>query len=319
MLCSNLQKRNVRINGFRMNKEIPSRILASHIAKNERSFFKILQECYKPTYMNRDAAMEAFSPDTAVLGLTYFVCENITDEDFLNSLLQKTVNSSAEPVASSADSKIQKKYEEFRQKYLTAHRELEQVKKELDTEKKENQRLRELLSARETEAETLQTELHNRGIEHIELQQTRRDLEQVKKDYQDLAASLSAKDTLIVDLRAEIEAKTIHHNDEVAVLTQLISELESKNAERANVDARADRRILVLVSDETELITGADSLPFNKIPQLIEIHEDYTDILFIKNDLPFYLRRCIHKMSSVQDKLHAFATKVQLMEYIEKG
>ena len=302
-----------------MTKDIPSRILASHIAKNERSFFKIIQDCYKPTYMNRDAAVEAFSPDTAVTGLTYFVRENIADEDFFNSLLQKTADRPAEPKASSADSKIQKKYEEFRQKYLTSRRELEQVKKELDVAKKENQRLSELLSVKETEAVNLQTELHNRGIAHIELQQARRDMEQVKKDNQDLAVSLSAKDTLIVNLRAEIEAKTIQHNDEVAALTQLISELESKNAESTNLDARSDRRILILVSDETEGVIGAASLPFCKIPQLVEIHEEYTEILFVTNDLPFHLKRRIHKMSDIQNKIHTFSTKSDLLEYIEKG
>ena len=318
-LCGNLQKRNIRVKGFRMTKDIPSKILAPHIARNERSFFKILLECYKPTYADRDAAVDAFSPDTAVLCLTYFVRENIADEDFLNSLFQKASNTPVEPKESTSESKLQKKYEEFRQKYLAAHKEAEHLKKELEAEKKESHRLSELLSSKETDVENLQAEIHAHGIAQNELQQAQRDLEKMKKENQDLLALLSAQDTMISDLRAEIDAKVTEHHETVAALTQCISELEAKKVEHTNTTPHPDRRILILVSDESECVNGANSLPYSKIPQLSEIHEDYTEILFVTNDLPFHLKRRIHKMSDIQSKIHTFSTKSELLEYIEKG
>lgn len=83
-LCVNLQKREVRVNGFRMIKDVPSKILALHISKNEKAFFKILQECYTQTFADQNEAIKAFSPDTAVLCLTYFLCKNSVDENLIS-------------------------------------------------------------------------------------------------------------------------------------------------------------------------------------------------------------------------------------------
>ena len=318
-LCGNLQKRNVRIKGFRLNKDIPSKVLAKHITKNETSFFKILKESYKPTYTDRNVAREAFSPDTAVVGLTYFVHENIFDEEFLISLLQKPVSSSDNQKVSISDTKTQKKYEEFRQKYLAAHKELEQVKKELEEEKKENQRLNELLSVHATETEKLRTESRNSNIDYREFQQNRIELERVRKENQELTTSLSEKETMLLDLCAEIEAKYREYDNTIIGLSQHILELESKGLVSERVASRTERRILVLVPSEKDSIQGTVSLAFDQIPKLGELHKDYTEILFTSNDMPFGMKRYLHKMTDIHDKLRTFATRAELVEYIGKG
>ena len=159
-LCSILQKRRVQINGFSTLIKAPTIRLANIIAKGERKFFKILQESYSPVYTEKSEAVEDFSPDTAVACLTYFVNENCVDEDFLSSLLEQTDTPSS-PVAPTApaNTKYQKKYEEFRQKYLSANKELEQLHIQLNALKKENDTLRSELDDRNNSIALLQEKI----------------------------------------------------------------------------------------------------------------------------------------------------------------
>ena len=85
-LCLTLQKHGVRIKGFRLNGDIPTKILANNLAKNELGFHKLLKDTYKPDFLDKDDAVRAFSPDNAIMCLTYFLNIGVDDEEFLSNL-----------------------------------------------------------------------------------------------------------------------------------------------------------------------------------------------------------------------------------------
>lgn len=159
-LCSIMQKRKAQIRGYSMLKNVPTLRLARFIAQNEHKFFKTLDEFYSPVYTDYKQAIEDFSPNTAINCFVYFLKNQKIDEEFLFSLMEKkelTVPVESSPPIPSK--KTQKKYEEFRQKYLVAYKELEQLKSKLSNFEKDNIELKSLLTQQEQSYMLLQTEL----------------------------------------------------------------------------------------------------------------------------------------------------------------
>lgn len=273
-LCSILQKRKMQINGFGMLKDVPAKILAPVIARNENKFLKILQESYSPTYVDQGEAVKAFSPNTAVDVLTYFWNEQNVDEELLMSLLTKAEEpTTSSPVPPPASNKAQKKADEFRQKYLAANRDLEQTKNLVEELRSENEGLKN---------------------------------------------ELASKDQAIVQLQLELEQNRILHKQEITHLDGRIEELEKALGALDDSDDCQPEVFLILSKSECR-IPGAVTLQFEEISKLPDMIDNYQELLFVANDLPFHIKRSVNKIAGIQRKTHAFLTSIELREYIEKG
>ena len=279
-LCSILQKRKVQINGFGMVKDAPAKMMAPVIAKNENRFLKILQESYSPTYANQEEAVGSIAPDTVVDVLTYFSNEQNLDEDLLMSLLTKAEETTTPHPVLPASNKAQKKADGFRQKYLAANRELEQM---------------------ETSMEELKSEI-----------------EDLKDDLISKDQAIESKDQMIAQLRQELEENKVLHQQEIADLAGRIEELERVLWSLDDNDECSPEKFLVLSKSECH-IPGAVTLQFEEISKIPDMIDDYQELLFVANDLPFHIKRTVNKLAGIQSKTHAFMTGIELREYIEKG
>ena len=121
VLLGHIQKHKVR-------KDVPSRLLALHFSKNEKVLFDILKECYSTTYVDEEDAINNFSPDSAVTCFAYLIQVNKANETKLMSLMESNQIEIPTKNIVIADGKSKKKSDEFRKKYLTAYKELEQAK-----------------------------------------------------------------------------------------------------------------------------------------------------------------------------------------------
>lgn len=267
------QKKRVRIDGFRMNTDIPPKLLATYLAKNEKYFFKILQEFYTPSYADKDAAVNAFTSDTAILCFTYFVNNEDLDETFLTSLMGSQSIIPNENIPLSLDKKAQKKSDEFRQKYLSDHKELLKVKQELES-----------------------------ALQHVRT----------------LQKALEEKDKELNIVQDKVQYIQNDHQNTCKALNGRINELEGVIHLQEQLANSLKNRMLVLLKDEAENCKGINTLAYGQIAKLITIVNDYSEILFVANDIPFSAKRQINKIDGILEKLHSFSTMGELREYIEK-
>ena len=79
MLLGQIEKRKIKVKGFRSIKDAPSELLATYFAKNEKTIFKILSECYTPKYSGVEDAIRDFLPGSAVVSFAYLIHENDVD------------------------------------------------------------------------------------------------------------------------------------------------------------------------------------------------------------------------------------------------
>lgn len=146
-LYSYLCKKKLSVKGFTPPKTPKAQMLAPLITKNEKIFFDVLKESYIPSFNNDDDVANTFSPDMAVTCLAYFVKSEVIDESFLMSLLERKEITQEEVPLLAETGKVKKKAEEFREKYLSARRELLQLRQDYKTLQAENTKLRLELSA----------------------------------------------------------------------------------------------------------------------------------------------------------------------------
>lgn len=272
-LYSNLSKHKLFVKGFPPNKLPPTTILAPQIAKSEKAFFDILKECYTPTFNNRDDATKSFTPDIAVTCLTYFVKIGMPDESFLMSLLEKKEAIQEKIQLSPETGKAKKKTEEFRVKYLSAHRELQQLKKDYKKLQVENTTLKSELS--------------------------------------------KATNTL------NLVKETFRQNEEKteSIINQLksrISELEDTIIKYQPTNTAQEVSTLIIMDIDRTDNLGIDILTYDNISKLFELADKYDEILLVINDLPFSIRRKIHKIETVQGKVIKFSTKQEMLEYVKQ-
>ena len=273
-LCSILQKRKVQVNGYGMLKNAPVPLLAKMIAKNEEKFIKILKESYSPEYTDQHQAIDMLSPSTAVTCLTYLLEEQCADEELLLSLMTKQQShNQAEAVVQPTSARTQKKYEEFRQKYLTANREIEQMKSKIE------------------ELERAKTQLHAQ-IEH--------------------------QNSTILCLQKELTDEKVLHEEDTLSLRRKIEYLEF-TLSNTQIDNKSQVNEVIVLSQESCPVPGVTTLAIDDVYKLSEIIDDYRELLFVANDLPFHVRRLVNKLTGAQGKLHTFSTNAELIEYLERG
>ena len=152
-LCDNLARSKFQINGFRLNKGIPTQILAAKIVKCEKLFLTVLQRKYPVSYADSSAALEAINPETAVGCVAYLAQNQMLDEEKLMSLLAGGTAREIQDRQQDSSYKSKKKVEEFRKKYLLAHKEAEGLKMDLSRILEENNLLKKQILDKENELE----------------------------------------------------------------------------------------------------------------------------------------------------------------------
>ena len=258
VLLGHIQKHKVRIDGFRTIKDVPSRLLALHFSKNEKVLFDILKECYSTTYVDEEDAINNFSPDSAVTCFAYLIQVNKADETKLMSLMESNQIEIPTKNIVIADGKSKKKSDEFRKKYLTTYKELEQAKEQLRDLNKENQSLR-------------------------------------------------------------IELESQKHKEIVSSMQEKIDKLETECSRLSRITYMQSRKILVISNSLQQSFAGVMVLPYDQITELNHMVGDYSEILYVPNDMPFPSRRYIQKLDYIQEKLHVFCTHAELIDYLENG
>lgn len=202
-LYSNLCKQKISVRGFTPNKAPPAIILAPQIAKNERAFFDVLEKTYTPNFESNDDATNSFSPDMAVICLTYFVRSGLTDEAFLMSLLSKEEAVQEEFQLPPETGRGKKKAEEFRKKYLSTRRELQQLKDDYIKLQAETASLKVELREKSNELDSVRGEfLHFEKESSLTVDQLKKyicELEERVIEYQSASPIQTASILLIMD------------------------------------------------------------------------------------------------------------------------
>lgn len=272
VLLGHIQKHKVRIDGFRTIKDVPSILLALHFSKNEKVLFEILRECYSTTYADEEDAINDFSPDSAVTCFAYLIRVNKADETKLMSLMESNPIEIPTKNIVIADGKSKKKSDEFRKKYLTAYKELEQAKEQLRDLKEENQSL------------------------HTELESQKQKVTLLEKD---------------------VERRDKEHKEIVSFMQEKIDKLETECSRLSRITYIQSRKILVISNSIQQSFAGVTVLSYDRITELNHIFSDYSEILYVPNDMPFSSRRSIQKLDQIQEKLHQFYTQTELVDYLE--
>ncbi len=272
VLLGHIQKHKVRIDGFRTIKDVPSILLALHFSKNEKVLFEILRECYSTTYADEEDAINDFSPDSAVTCFAYLIRVNKADETKLMSLMESNPIEIPKKNIVIADGKSKKKSDEFRKKYLTAYKELEQAKEQLRDLKEENQSL------------------------HTELESQKQKVTLLEKD---------------------VERRDKEHKEIVSFMQEKIDKLETECSRLSRITYIQSRKILVISNSIQQSFAGVTVLSYDRITELNHIFSDYSEILYVPNDMPFSSRRSIQKLDQIQEKLHQFYTQTELVDYLE--
>lgn len=274
VLLGHIQKHKVRIDGFRTIKDVPSRLLALHFSKNEKVLFDILKECYSTTYVDEEDAINNFSPDSAVTCFAYLIQVNKANETKLMSLMESNQIEIPTKNIVIADGKSKKKSDEFRKKYLTAYKELEQAKEQLRDLNEENQSLR------------------------IELESQKQRVTLLEKD---------------------VERSDKEHKEIVSSMQEKTDKLETECSRLSRITYMQSRKILVISNSLQQSFAGVMVLPYDRITELNHMVGDYSEILYVPNDMPFPSRRYIQKLDYIQEKLHVFCTHAELIDYLENG
>lgn len=173
-----------------------------------------------------------------------------------------------------ADGKSKKKSDEFRKKYLTAYKELEQAKEQLRDLNEENQSLR------------------------IELESQKQRVTLLEKD---------------------VERSDKEHKEIVSSMQEKIDKLETECSRLSRITYMQSRKILVISNSLQQSFAGVMVLPYDRITELNHMVGDYSEILYVPNDMPFPSRRYIQKLDYIQEKLHVFCTHAELIDYLENG
>lgn len=270
-LYSNLRKRNFSVKGF-LKKRPPIELLAPQLAKKEHILLDVLEEFYQSDFDNRESATQAFSPDSAIKCLSFFVKNKIDDEKFLLSLIETRETKPVEQEHSLGKNKVAKKEEGFREKYLSEHRELLKLKSDFKKIQEENKNLELALCKKEDAL----------GVAEDKIQYLQ---------------------NLFENTSATIES-----------LKKRINELEKiKNKEQQQKPS------ILIITDKTQYISPhIHILTYENISELDEIAENFPEIWFVENDLPFPTKRKLKKREDIRKKLRSFSTKRKMLEYAEQ-
>lgn len=154
---------------------------------------------------------------------------------------------------------------------------------------------------------------------------TRRELLQLKNNYTKLQTENASLKTELSRKSSELDSvrETFRHFEEKSLsaidqLKRRVQELEESISEYQTAHTvQAVSILLIMDTDESDGL-GVDTLTYDNISKLFEVIDKYDEILLVINDIPFTLKRKIHKVATLQEKLVTFSTKQEMLEYAKQ-
>ena len=120
-------------------------------------------------------------------------------------------------------------------------------------------------------------------------------------------------------LEKDVERSDKEHKEIVSSMQEKIDKLETECSRLSRITYMQSRKILVISNSLQQSFAGVMVLPYDRITELNHMVGDYSEILYVPNDMPFPSRRYIQKLDYIQEKLHVFCTHAELIDYLENG
>ena len=143
----------------------------------------------------------------------------------------------------------------------------------------------------------------------------------ISKSYLHREMDRGCKQTGVKRIRIEkdVERSDKEHKEIVSSMQEKIDKLETECSRLSRITYMQSRKILVISNSLQQSFAGVMVLPYDRITELNHMVGDYSEILYVPNDMPFPSRRYIQKLDYIQEKLHVFCTHAELIDYLENG
>jgi len=114
-----------------------------------------------------------------------------------------------------------------------------------------------------------------------------------------------------------VERSDKENKEIVSSMQEKIDKLETECSRLSRITYMQSRKILVISNSLQQSFAGVMVLPYDRITELNHMVGDYSEILYVPNDMPFSGKRYIQKLDQIQEKLHQFYTYTELIDYLE--
>ena len=137
----------------------------------------------------------------------------------------------------------------------------------------------------------------------------------ISKSYLHREMDRGCKQTGVKRIRIEkdVERSDKEHKEIVSSMQEKIDKLETECSRLSRITYMQSRKILVISNSLQQSFAGV-VLPYDRITELNHMVGDYSEILYVPNDMPFPSRRYIQKLDYIQEKLHVFCTHAELID-----
>ena len=152
-----------------------------------------------------------------------------------------------------------------------------------------------------------------------ELEQAKEQLRDLNEENQSLRIELESQKQKVTLLEKDVERSDKEHKEIVSSMQEKIDKLETECSRLSRITYMQSRKILVISNSLQQSFAGVMVLPYDRITELNHMVGDYSEILYVPNDMPFPSRRYIQKLDYIQEKLHVFCTHAELIDYLENG
>lgn len=156
-------------------------------------------------------------------------------------------------------------------------------------------------------------------VVYKELEQAKEQLRDSNEENQNLRIELESQKQKMTLLKKDMECRDKEYKETVSSMQEKIDKLEKECSRLSRITYVQSRKILVISSSLQQSFTGVMVLPYERITELNYMINDYSEILYVPNDMPFSNRRYIQKLNNIQEKLHLFGTYAELIDYLDNG
>lgn len=154
-------------------------------------------------------------------------------------------------------------------------------------------------------------------IAYKELEQVKEQLRDLNEENQSLYIELESQKQKVTLLEKDVERSDKEHQEIVSSMQEKIDLLEKECRRLSRITYMQSRKILVISNSVQQSFSGVMVLSYDRITELNHIAGDYSEILYVPNNMPFPSRRYIQKLDYIQEKLHLFCTHAELIDYLE--
>lgn len=277
-----LEKKKFKVDGYRTLEKAPPLLLARLLTKNEATVIHALKDL-GDNYSSIEEALADFRSGNVIKTYSFIVSNQEVTEEQLIAIM----DAQSESVPSDADKTIERLQAALFD-LSTKHQEL---KKEYTASKKK-------VNALVKENDKLEKELKTANDSII----------RVSADAQKAEATITSQ--------------AREYDQKISGFVQQIQELKKENEElRAQNREAAKAPILVLLKERV-------SIPLNWV--LVRTYDfvaslnnenavDYSEILYVYNEMPLSLRIKIQRIEEAQRKVKTFTTNHELLNYVKEA